>query len=50
MPRIMSGAHWFTDIAVGSLALALIGLSWILILPISDKIMKFFDRHLPFKK
>jgi membrane-associated phospholipid phosphatase len=24
-PRVMIGAHWFTDIAVGSLSVALIG-------------------------
>lgn len=35
LPRIMSGAHWFTDIAVGSLSLVLVGLGWVLLTPIS---------------
>ncbi|HEY2451212.1 MAG TPA: phosphatase PAP2 family protein [Scandinavium sp.] len=46
-PRVMIGAHWFTDIAVGSLAAVLIGMSWILLTPLSDKIIALFDRHLP---
>ncbi|EOS92839.1 membrane-bound phosphatase [Erwinia tracheiphila PSU-1] len=27
-PRIMIGAHWFTDVAAGSLAIVLVGMSW----------------------
>jgi membrane-associated phospholipid phosphatase len=46
-PRVMIGAHWFTDIAVGSLTAVLIGMSWILLTPLSDKIVALFDRHLP---
>jgi membrane-associated phospholipid phosphatase len=46
-PRVMIGAHWFTDIAVGSLTAVLIGMSWILLTPLSDKIIALFDRHLP---
>jgi membrane-associated phospholipid phosphatase len=32
-PRVMIGAHWFTDIAVGSLSVALIALPWCLMTP-----------------
>lgn len=46
-PRIMIGAHWFTDIVVGSLTAILIGMPWILLTPLSDKIITLFDRHLP---
>ena len=28
LPRVMIGAHWFTDIAVGSLSVVLVGASW----------------------
>lgn len=48
-PRVMIGAHWFTDIAVGSLSVALIGLPWCLMTPLSDKIISVFNRHLPGK-
>lgn len=34
-PRVMIGAHWFTDITVGSLTVALIGLPWCLLTPLS---------------
>ncbi len=40
LPRIMSGAHWFTDIAVGSVSANLIVSSWILLTPLSDIIIK----------
>jgi membrane-associated phospholipid phosphatase len=43
----MIGAHWFTDIAVGSLSVALIALPWCLMTPLSDWIIKLFDRYLP---
>jgi Kdo2-lipid A phosphotransferase len=48
-PRVMICAHWFTDIAVGSLSVALIGLPWCLMTPLSDKIISVFNRHLPGK-
>ncbi|WP_392553065.1 phosphatase PAP2 family protein [Orbus wheelerorum] len=35
-PRIIAGAHWFTDVYVGSLAITSIVLSWFLITPASD--------------
>lgn len=46
-PRVMIGAHWFTDIAVGSLTSVLIGVPWILLTPLSDKIVALFERNLP---
>ncbi|WP_183268932.1 hypothetical protein [Enterobacter roggenkampii] len=45
----MIGAHWFTDIAVGSLSVALIALPWCLMTPLSDRIITLFDRYLPGK-
>ncbi|BET97719.1 hypothetical protein TCT1_26400 [Xenorhabdus sp. TCT-1] len=47
LPRIMAGAHWFTDIAVGSLSLTLIGMSWILLTPLSDIMAAWLDKKLP---
>ncbi|HFZ8994189.1 TPA: phosphatase PAP2 family protein [Citrobacter freundii] len=48
-PRIMIGAHWFTDIAVGSLSVTLIGLPWLLLTPLSDRVIVFFNCYLPGK-
>lgn len=42
----MIGAHWLTDIAVGSLTAVLIGLPWVLMTPLSDRIIGIFDRYL----
>ncbi|MCG9171920.1 phosphatase PAP2 family protein [Yersinia enterocolitica] len=50
MPRIMIGAHWFTDIAVGSLSIVLVGMSWILLTPLSDKLINVINRNLPGSK
>ncbi len=50
MPRIMIGAHWFTDIAVGSLSIVLVGMSWVLMTPLSDKIIDVIKRNLPGSK
>ena len=49
-PRVMIGAHWLTDIVVGSLSAVLIGLPWILMTPLSDRLIAVFDRYLPRKK
>ena len=46
-PRVMIGAHWFTDIAVGSLTAVLIGIPWVLMTPLSDKAISLFARYLP---
>ncbi|MFJ5451970.1 phosphatase PAP2 family protein [Pectobacterium jejuense] len=49
LPRIMIGAHWFTDIAVGSLSVVLVGLSWWLLTPASDAAIALLNRVLPKK-
>ncbi|MBA0218007.1 phosphatase PAP2 family protein [Pectobacterium brasiliense] len=49
LPRIMIGAHWFTDIAVGSLSVVLVGLSWWLLTPASDAAISLLNRLLPTK-
>lgn len=46
-PRVMIGAHWLTDIVVGSLTVALIGLPWWLMTPLSDRVIFLFDHYLP---
>ncbi|MEI8554316.1 Kdo(2)-lipid A phosphotransferase, partial [Escherichia coli] len=48
-PRVMIGAHWFTDIIVGSMTVILIGLRWVLLTPLSDRLITFFDKSLPGK-
>jgi membrane-associated phospholipid phosphatase len=49
LPRIMAGAHWFTDVAVGSMSVVLVGLSWWLLTPASDVLVNWFYRKLPGK-
>ncbi|MBN5382236.1 phosphatase PAP2 family protein [Serratia nevei] len=49
LPRVMIGAHWFTDIAVGSLSVVLVGASWVLMTPCSDWIVNRLNRLLPGK-
>ncbi|EYI94655.1 permease, partial [Salmonella enterica subsp. enterica serovar Heidelberg str. N18413] len=46
-PRVMIGAHWFTDIVVGSLTVILIGLPWWLMTPLSDRAIALFENYLP---
>lgn len=46
-PRLMIGAHWLTDIVVGSLTVVLIGLPWCLMTPLSDRLIGLFDHYLP---
>lgn len=48
-PRVMIGAHWFTDIAVGALSVVLVGLSWWLLTPASDALISFIQRSVPEK-
>ncbi|MFQ2269227.1 phosphatase PAP2 family protein [Aeromonas enteropelogenes] len=38
-PRIFSGAHWFTDVYVGALGLATLCLPWLLLTPLSDRLI-----------
>lgn len=46
-PRIIAGAHWFTDVYVGSLAITSIVLSWFLLTPASDYLAKNLLRLWP---
>jgi membrane-associated phospholipid phosphatase len=48
-PRVMIGAHWLTDIVVGSLSAVLIGVPWVLMTPLSGRLIALFDRYLPGK-
>lgn len=50
LPRVMAGAHWASDILVGSLSLTLLTTSWLLITPLSDIIIKWLEKVLPFKE
>lgn len=47
LPRFMSGAHWFTDVAVGSVSVALVVLSWLLLTPISDIFIGWLKEKVP---
>lgn len=47
MPRIASGAHWFSDVYMGSLAISCITLSWILLTPASDICAARLEKLLP---
>lgn len=47
LPRIMVGAHWFSDIYMGSLSIALIILPWLLCTPLIPKSVDWLSRHLP---
>lgn len=43
-PRLFSGAHWFSDMAVGSVAVALMASAIILCTPLHGVILNFFVR------
>ncbi|MGL5504315.1 MAG: phosphatase PAP2 family protein [Aeromonas veronii] len=43
-PRILAGAHWFTDVYVGALGLATLCLPWLLLTPLADRLI---DRIAP---
>ena len=47
LPRVAAGAHWSSDILVGSVGYSLLMLPWLLLTPLSDKLAGFFDRILP---
>ena len=50
LPRVMIGAHWFSDIAVGSLSVVLVGLSWWLLTPACDHFINWLNQRLPQKR
>ncbi|WP_413737928.1 phosphatase PAP2 family protein [Sodalis sp. RH21] len=47
LPRVMIGAHWFTDVAVGSLSVTLVGLSWWLMTGACDNVIHWLNQRLP---
>lgn len=49
LPRVMSGAHWVSDIAVGAVTVNLVVLSWILLTPVSDFIIASLMKLLRWK-
>lgn len=49
LPRIMGGAHWFTDVFVGSLSFALVILSWILLSPAADIVIDWLEKRVPLR-
>lgn len=48
-PRIMGGAHWFTDVFVGSLSFVLVILSWILLSPAADIVIDWLEKKIPLR-
>lgn len=38
-PRILAGAHWFTDVYVGALGMATLCLPWLLLTSLSDRLI-----------
>ncbi|MCM5704321.1 phosphatase PAP2 family protein [Larsenimonas salina] len=45
-PRVMVGAHWVSDIMVGSLSLALLLLPWVLCTPVARALTTWISRRL----
>ncbi len=50
LPRLITGAHWLSDILLGSGCIALFFLSWAFYSPLSDKAVAFITRLLPSRK
>ncbi|NGX39402.1 MAG: Lipid A 1-diphosphate synthase [Chlamydiae bacterium] len=46
LPRLAVGAHWFSDIIVGSGCIALFSLSWALFTPFASKCVKTIEKGL----
>lgn len=42
-PRLIVGAHWLSDIAVGSLSIALIGAAWIIYTPLGAHLTSWIE-------
>ncbi|MGM8932997.1 phosphatase PAP2 family protein [Salinicola halophyticus] len=45
-PRIMVGAHWFSDVYMGALSIALLALPWILCTPVAGGMTALVQRWL----
>ncbi|WP_457808635.1 phosphatase PAP2 family protein [Kushneria sp. EE4] len=43
-PRVMAGAHWLQDVYMGSLAIALVVLPWVLCTPIAPSCVEAMER------
>lgn len=54
MPRMIAGAHWLSDVIVGSGSIVLLFLSWAFFTPLAswgtDKLLKFFTFFRKFKR
>lgn len=48
MPRLITGAHWLTDILIGSGSIAFIFLSWAFCTPLASKSIYFFEKAIRF--
>ena len=46
-PRVMAGAHWWSDIYVGGLAVACFGMAWLMHTGFYDVLIEKCDRYLP---
>ena len=46
-PRILSGAHWLTDVYVGALSLTLLCLPLLLLTGLSDALIGWIAQRLP---
>ncbi len=49
LPRILGGAHWFTDSAVGALGYVCIAMSWLLLTPAADTFIAWLAAKVPLK-
>lgn len=45
-PRVMGGAHWFSDIAVGAVAFSVLFSSWALLTPFSDLMVAIIQKQI----
>lgn len=46
-PRVMGGAHWWSDIYVGAFSVACIGMAWLMHSGVFDALLGWLNRHLP---
>ncbi|MBR9856603.1 MAG: phosphatase PAP2 family protein [Gammaproteobacteria bacterium] len=46
-PRVMGGAHWWSDIYVGAFSVACFGMAWLMHTGVFDMVLGWLDRHLP---
>ncbi|GAA3711930.1 Kdo(2)-lipid A phosphotransferase [Oceanisphaera sediminis] len=46
-PRVMGGAHWWSDIYVGAFSVACFGMAWLMHTGVFDVVLAWLDRYLP---